>query len=62
MKHLFNDLVDELGVLQETLQRLSIREQELKDLLLLTRYPEIKGIQFKATVTKEPVDIRIEKI
>lgn len=49
MRRVLGDIVDELGVLRETIKRLQEKEAELKDLLTLTHYPEIRGMQFAAT-------------
>lgn len=47
----FIQAVDELGVLRETIQRLTKREKELKDTLITSRLPEIEGFQFCAMVS-----------
>lgn len=51
MQHVICDLVDELGILRETISRLSDREQQIKDMLIMSRNPEIRGLQFKVTIT-----------
>lgn len=50
MREMFNDVVDELGVLEETLEKLSVRQKELRDLLAFSLYPEIEGMQFRAKI------------